>query len=58
MNPLDCQPWSLLRLNSKMRPGLRRKPHRMAGLNSAVVTHPISNLTLEQLDSRDTNVAP
>lgn len=30
----------------------------MAGLNSAVVTHPISNLTLEQLDSRDTNVAP
>ncbi|GAB7143207.1 UGSC family (seleno)protein [Mycobacterium riyadhense] len=37
---------------------LQRESRGMAGLEPAVATHPISSLTLEQLDSRAAEIAP
>ncbi|OBF91785.1 hypothetical protein A5791_14815 [Mycobacterium sp. 852002-51163_SCH5372311] len=37
---------------------LQRESHGMAGLVPAVATHPISSLTLEQLDGRAAEIAP
>jgi hypothetical protein len=37
---------------------LQRESRGMAGLEPAVATHPISSLTLEQLDGRAAEIAP
>jgi len=37
---------------------LQRESRGMADLEPAIVTHPISSLTLEQLDGRAAEVAP